>query len=128
MVNAGRHTASFDGDFVVFLIGARVHKLWKVRQWLPVAKAMTAMQREITAHPEMLVTSAETQARLEAHFGPLEPVETPPGDPARVWRIAGGTAERVPVRILKRSDIAVLVDVLDKELQQLTQALRAYCD
>lgn len=53
MINTGRHTASFDGDFVVFLIGARVHKLWKVRQWLPVAKAMTAMQREIAAHPEI---------------------------------------------------------------------------
>lgn len=53
MVNAGRHTASFDGDFVVFLIGARVHKPWKVRQWLPVAKAMTTMQREIAAHPEI---------------------------------------------------------------------------
>jgi hypothetical protein len=53
MINTGRHTAGFDGDFVVFLIGARVHKLWKVRQWLPVAKAMTAMQREIAAHPEI---------------------------------------------------------------------------
>jgi len=53
MINTGRHSASFDGDFVVFLIGARVHKLWKVRQWLPVAKAMTGMQREIAAHPEI---------------------------------------------------------------------------
>jgi hypothetical protein len=53
MINTGRHTAGFDGDFVVFLIGARVHKLWKVGQWLPVAKAMTAMQREIAAHPEI---------------------------------------------------------------------------
>jgi hypothetical protein len=53
MINTGRHTAGFDGDFVVFLIGARVHKRWKVRQWLPVAKAMTAMQREIAAHPEI---------------------------------------------------------------------------
>ncbi|CAN5873048.1 DUF4188 domain-containing protein [soil metagenome] len=52
-MNRGRHTASFEGDFVVFLIGARVHKRWKVRQWLPVFKAMTAMQREIAAHPEI---------------------------------------------------------------------------
>lgn len=42
-----------------------------------------------TVHDEGLVTSEETQARLEARFGPLEPVETSPGDPARVWRIAG---------------------------------------
>lgn len=42
-----------------------------------------------TVHDEGLVTSEETQARLEARFGALEPVETPPGDPARVWRIPG---------------------------------------
>jgi len=53
MMNRGRHTASFEGDLVVFLIGARVHKLWKVRKWWPVAKAMGGMQREIAAHPEI---------------------------------------------------------------------------
>jgi hypothetical protein len=42
MFNRGRHTSSFNADFVVFLIEARVHKLWKVRQWLPAAKAMNA--------------------------------------------------------------------------------------
>jgi len=40
-------------------------------------------------HDEGLVTSEETQERLEARFGPLTPVEVPPGDPARVWRIPG---------------------------------------
>jgi GTP 3',8-cyclase len=38
---------------------------------------------------EGLVTSEETRTRLEGRFGPLEPVEAPPGDPARVWRIPG---------------------------------------
>ena len=38
---------------------------------------------------ERLVTSEETQARLEERFGPLEPVETGPADPARLWRIPG---------------------------------------
>jgi len=42
-----------------------------------------------TVHDEGLVTSEETQARLEERFGPLIPIEAPPGDPARVWRIAG---------------------------------------
>ena len=40
-------------------------------------------------HDQGLVTSEETQARLEERFGPLIPVDAPPGDPARVWRIAG---------------------------------------
>jgi hypothetical protein len=53
MIETGRYRATFEGNFVVFLIGARVHKLWKLRQWLPVAKAMNAMQREIAAHSEI---------------------------------------------------------------------------
>ena len=40
-------------------------------------------------YDEGLVTSEETQARLEHYFGPLEHVASPPGDPARVWRIPG---------------------------------------
>jgi cyclic pyranopterin phosphate synthase len=40
-------------------------------------------------YDESLVTSEETQARLEAEFGPLQPIDAPLGDPARVWKIAG---------------------------------------
>jgi cyclic pyranopterin phosphate synthase len=40
-------------------------------------------------HDTGLVTSEETQARLEARFGPLEPVATDAADPARLWRIPG---------------------------------------
>jgi len=40
-------------------------------------------------HDEGLVTSEATQARLEARFGPLEPVEADAADPARLWRIPG---------------------------------------
>jgi cyclic pyranopterin phosphate synthase len=40
-------------------------------------------------YDEGLVTSEETQARLEHYYGPLEHVASPPGDPARVWRIPG---------------------------------------
>lgn len=53
MINQGRHSAAIEGDFVVFLIGARINRLWKVRTWLPVARAMGRMQREIAAHPEI---------------------------------------------------------------------------
>ena len=40
-------------------------------------------------HDEGLVTSEQTQARLEARFGPLEPVAADAADPARLWRIPG---------------------------------------
>jgi hypothetical protein len=47
-----RVTAQIDGDFVVFLIGMRINKLWKVHKWLPVVRAMRAMIRELEARPE----------------------------------------------------------------------------
>ncbi len=46
-----RITASIDGDFVVFLIGFRINKLWKVHKWLPAALAMPRMLKELDAAP-----------------------------------------------------------------------------
>jgi cyclic pyranopterin phosphate synthase len=40
-------------------------------------------------YDEGLVTSAETQARLEQEFGRLEHISADPSDPARVWKIPG---------------------------------------
>jgi hypothetical protein len=48
----GRYAGSLDGDFVVFLIGMRVNKLWKVRSWLPVFTAMPKMIKELEADPD----------------------------------------------------------------------------
>jgi hypothetical protein len=48
----GRQTAAYDKDVVVFLIGMRVNKLRAWRQWLPVAKAMGPMLRELSADPD----------------------------------------------------------------------------
>lgn len=42
-----------------------------------------------SVHDEGLITSEETQARLEERFGPLMPVETDAADPARLWKIPG---------------------------------------
>jgi hypothetical protein len=47
-----RLTAHIEGDFVVFLIGMRVNKPWKVHKWLPVFLAMPPMLKELAAHPE----------------------------------------------------------------------------
>lgn len=52
-IHGGRFTASTDSDFVVFLIGMRINKLWKFRSWLPVAIAMPRMQKELAQHPEL---------------------------------------------------------------------------
>ena len=48
-----RMTAQLDGDFVVFLIGARINKLWKLHRWLPVARSMPQMLHELTAQREL---------------------------------------------------------------------------
>jgi hypothetical protein len=44
---AERMAARIEGDFVVFLIGARINKPWKVHKWLPVAFAMPRMIKEL---------------------------------------------------------------------------------
>lgn len=51
-VHAERTTAEMDDEFVVFLIGMRINRLWKVHKWLPVAVAMPRMLRELDADPE----------------------------------------------------------------------------
>jgi hypothetical protein len=42
-----RMAAEIDGDFVVFLIGMRVNKPWKIGQWLPTLRAMQRMLAEL---------------------------------------------------------------------------------
>jgi hypothetical protein len=44
---------------VVFLIGMRVNRWWKVGQWLRTALAMPRMLRELGAHPELGMLGAE---------------------------------------------------------------------
>lgn len=48
----GRHTARPERDFVLFLIGMRVNQLWRLDHWLPVARAMPRMLKELAAQPE----------------------------------------------------------------------------
>ena len=48
----GRHVAHIDGDFVVFLIGMRINKPWKVHKWLPVFLGMPRMLKELNNRPE----------------------------------------------------------------------------
>lgn len=48
---ANRVTAQIEGDFVVFLIGMRINKFWKINKWLPAALAMNNMLKELATFP-----------------------------------------------------------------------------
>jgi hypothetical protein len=48
-----RMTAAIEGEFVVFLIGMRINKWWKLHRWIPVAMAMGPMLAELMTHPEL---------------------------------------------------------------------------
>ena len=47
-VISGRMTHDYDGDLVVFLIGMRINKPWRLDLWLPVFTAMPAMLAELS--------------------------------------------------------------------------------
>jgi hypothetical protein len=59
-IHPGRYTAEIEGDFVVFLIGMRLNRPWKVHQWLPVLTGMRRMLRELARHPEQGLLGAST--------------------------------------------------------------------
>ena len=50
-IRAERLTAEVDGEFVVFLVGMRINRFWKIHQWMPVARAMSRMIEELLADP-----------------------------------------------------------------------------
>src|SRR5215469_10423880 len=51
-VIGARMTAEMEGEFVVFLIGLRINKAWKLHKWIPAFLAMPRMLKELKAHPE----------------------------------------------------------------------------
>jgi hypothetical protein len=55
----GRYTAKTDESFVVFLIGMRVNRLFAVRRWMQVARAMPPMIEELKRQPELGLLHAE---------------------------------------------------------------------
>ncbi|HEY8944363.1 MAG TPA: DUF4188 domain-containing protein [Polyangiaceae bacterium] len=50
-VIAERVTALMDREFVVFLISMRINSWWKIHKWLPVARAMLRMGKELESKP-----------------------------------------------------------------------------
>lgn len=53
-------TAKMEGDFVVFLIGMRINKLWKFWSWMPVFAAMPRMIIELSKNKQHGFLSCET--------------------------------------------------------------------
>ncbi|SER20307.1 DUF4188 domain-containing protein [Piscibacillus halophilus] len=53
-IYTGRYTTNNREDIVVFIIGMRINKYWKVHKWLPVFQAMPKMLRELYEHQKEL--------------------------------------------------------------------------
>ena len=92
-INQGRFTAAHDGDVVVFLIGMRVNKPWKVRQWWPVFKAMPPMLAELSKDPDSGLLGfrgffGPRTATLLQYWESMDKLEAFAGDPARGHRPA----------------------------------------
>jgi hypothetical protein len=51
IINERMTTVRSEG-IVVFLIGMRINRWWKIHRWLPVALSMSRMLRELRARPE----------------------------------------------------------------------------
>jgi hypothetical protein len=58
-VRAGRLTARFDGEFVVFLIGMRINRPLMVHKWWPVTRQMPRMLSELYTHRQLGFLHAE---------------------------------------------------------------------
>ena len=59
MTRNERLAATFDGSFVVFMIGMRINNLILAHKWWPVAMAMPRMIRELAEKPELGFMHAE---------------------------------------------------------------------
>lgn len=59
MIRRERLCAEMDGEFVVFLIGMRFNRLWKLHQWLPVVTSMPRMLKELMATKDSGLLSYE---------------------------------------------------------------------
>lgn len=71
-----RVTARIEGDFVVFLIGMRINKVWKPHKWLPVALAMPRMIRELEHRPESgFLGSIQTLSVIVQYWRSFEHLE-----------------------------------------------------
>jgi len=62
-ITPGRFTAKFDQPLAVFVIGMRINHFRKVGKWLPVARSMGPMIRELATNPQSGFLGVETMLR-----------------------------------------------------------------
>src|SRR2546423_5209496 len=65
---AERVTTSRSEGLVVFLIGVRINRWWKVHKWLPMIFAMPRMLRELAKRPDSGFLGAITQGTLIVQY------------------------------------------------------------
>ena len=85
-VIAERMAAEIEGDFVVFLIGMRINKPWKVGKWWPTFVAMPRMLTELKrAGPETGFLGAQPMGMLSLaqYWRSFEALEAYARDPGR---------------------------------------------
>lgn len=58
-VQPGRYTAQVDGEAVLFVIGMRVNRWWKVHRWVPVFLAMPPMLKELFSNRDRGLLGAQ---------------------------------------------------------------------
>ncbi|MFW0795000.1 DUF4188 domain-containing protein [Gordonia sp. CPCC 205515] len=93
-VNHGRWTAEIDGDFVVFIIGARINSPWQLVRWfldLGGRRGMPYMLKYLMKHPEKGMLGYQsfglTNVQYWRSFAHLEAFAKDTDDPhAAVWR------------------------------------------
>lgn len=62
-----RVAAELEGDFVVFRIGMRVHRLWKVRKWFPIFRGMPKMLDELESDPDSGLLAYDSSLGIRNH-------------------------------------------------------------
>lgn len=71
-MHTDRTTAAMDEPFVVFVVGMRINRSWKVHRWLPVFLAMPRLLRELETESDSGLLNYETlfnpRAVLTIHY------------------------------------------------------------
>jgi hypothetical protein len=68
-IRTGRWAATHEGELIVFLIGMRVNRPWKVKLWWPVFTAMPRMLKWLAQNPQARLLHYE-----QAFKDPLSPM------------------------------------------------------